>query len=365
VRDIARRSNVSLVEQDFNTGRPKANSAIVHLRRLVEQKTKLSVKSQTVTEDEAEIRLDRWFRRHFPSVTQGTIQKLCRTGQIRVDGKRADAATRLLPGQTVRIPPLPEGPPPPPDKNPLDPAITQELESMILYIDDFLIALNKPHGLPVQGGPGIVRHLDGMMENFRNSALDKPRLVHRIDMDTSGLLLLARTPGMAAKMAALFRGRDVQKTYWAVVAGRPPRDEGRIELPLIKFGGLRGGERVAVAEKGEEGAAFAITDFSVKDAAARKFSWLELSPLTGRTHQLRVHCAAINTPILGDRMYGGESAKEPGFAEKLHLHARRLILPHPQGGILTLEADLPPHIRETFKKLGFEAPRPTPPSRIP
>jgi 23S rRNA pseudouridine955/2504/2580 synthase len=153
----------------------------------------------------------------------------------------------------------------------------------------------------------------------------------------------------------------VEKTYWAVVAGRPARQEGRIELPLVKFGGLRGGERVAVAEKGEEGAAFAVTEFTVMDSAARKMAWLALAPLTGRTHQLRVHCMAMGNPILGDRMYGGEASRIEGFPEKLHLHARRLVLPHPQGGTLELEADLPPHMRESFAMLGFHAPAAKPP----
>jgi 23S rRNA pseudouridine955/2504/2580 synthase len=316
----------------------------------------MPVTTRTITDDETDIRLDRWFKRHFPVLTQGMIQKLCRTGQIRVDGKRAEASSRLVPGQSVRIPPVPDGEAPKAPPAALDPDTLREIEGMILYMDDWLIAVNKPAGLPSQGGPGIVRHLDGMMDAFRHGAQDKPRLVHRLDMDTSGILLLARSPGVAAKMAAAFRGRDVQKTYWAVVAGRPPRDEGRIDIPLVKFGGLRGGERVAAAEKDEEGAAFAITDFTVRDAAARKLSWLELSPLTGRTHQLRVHCAAMGTPILGDRMYGGETARIEGFAETLHLHARRLVLPHPQGGTLHLEADLPPHMRDTFARLGFHAP---------
>jgi 23S rRNA pseudouridine955/2504/2580 synthase len=322
----------------------------------------MPVTSQTITDDEADIRLDRWFKRHFPVLTQGMIQKLCRTGQVRVDGRRVEASARLVPGQSVRVPPLPEHDAPKPAAAPLDPATLREIEAMILYMDDWLIAVNKPSGLPVQGGPGIVRHLDGMMDGFRQGALDKPRLVHRIDMETSGILLLARSPGVAAKMAAAFRGREVQKTYWAVVAGRPPRDVGRIELPLVKFGGLRGGERVAVAEKGEEGATFAITDFTVQDAAARKMSWLELAPLTGRTHQLRVHCAAMGTPILGDRMYGGETARIEGFAETLHLHARRLVLPHPRGGVLELEADPPGHMRESFERLGFHAPHAAPPA---
>lgn len=317
----------------------------------------MSVFTQPVSEDEADIRLDRWFRRHFPVLTQGMIQKLCRTGQIRVDGKRADAATRLQPGQQIRVPPLPEGPPPPAPRAPLDPATMRELEGMVVYMDDALIVMNKPHGLPVQGGPGIVRHLDGMMDDFRQGAADKPRLVHRIDMDTSGLLLLARTPGIAAKLASAFRSRHVQKTYWAVVAGRPSPQEGRIDAALVKFGGLRGGERVALAAEGEEDSTHAITDYRTLDAAGRKLTWLELSPLTGRTHQLRVHCAALGTPIVGDRKYGGEAGQVEGLAAKLHLHARRLVLPHPLGGTLELEADLPAHMQETFKALGFEAPR--------
>jgi 23S rRNA pseudouridine955/2504/2580 synthase len=310
-----------------------------------------------VQEDEAEIRLDRWFRRHFPVLTQGMVQKLCRTGQIRVDGKRAEASTRLLPGQSIRVPPLPDAPPPA-AAPPLDPATLRELEGMIVHIDDSLIVLNKPHGLPVQGGPGIIRHLDGMMENFRQGSADKPRLVHRLDKDTSGLLLLARTPGVAAKLAAAFRSREVEKTYWAVVAGRPTPQDGLIDMPLVKFGGLRGGERVAVAEPGEEGSARATTAYRTRDAAGRKLAWLELSPLTGRTHQLRVHCAALGTPIVGDRMYGGEASQIEGIAERLHLHARRLALRHPSGGVLELEAGLPPHMRDTFRMMGFEAPPP-------
>ncbi len=309
----------------------------------------------TVTEDESDIRLDRWFRRHFPVLTQGMIQKLCRTGQIRVDGKRAEAATRLQPGQVIRVPPLPSAPAPPPTV-PLDPDTVRELEGMVVYMDDALIVLNKPHGLPVQGGPGIIRHLDGMMDGFRQGAADKPRLVHRLDMDTSGLLLLARTPGVAAKLAAAFRSRHVRKTYWAVVAGRPTPQEGTLDLPLVKFGGLRGGERVAVAERDEEGSTHAVTEYRTLDAAGRKVAWLELCPLTGRTHQLRVHCVALGAPIVGDRMYGGETAHMEGLADKLHLHARALSLPHPYGGTLELEADIPAHMRETFRAMGFTAP---------
>jgi 23S rRNA pseudouridine955/2504/2580 synthase len=320
----------------------------------------MTVTAQEVTEDEAGIRLDRWFRRHHPQATQGIVQKLCRTGQVRVDGRRAEAATRLSPGQKVRVPPLP-GVPPPARAPRIDPEAISEVERMVVHIDDSVIVLNKPHGLPVQGGPGIIRHLDGMMEDFRQGAADKPRLVHRLDRDTSGLLVLARTAGVAARLAASFRSRAVEKTYWAVVAGRPSPQDGQVDLPLVKFGGLRGGERVAVAQPDEDGAARAISTYRTLDAAGRKLAWMELSPLTGRTHQLRVHAVALGTPIVGDRMYGGEKSQVEGLADRLHLHARRLCLPHPQGGILEVEADLPAHMRDTFSLIGFQAPPAAPP----
>jgi len=319
----------------------------------------LSVELRAVTQDEAEIRLDRWFRRHFPNLTQGAIQKLCRTGQIRVDGKRAEAATRLAPGQAVRVPPLPDAPPPAP-KPVIDPALTRELEALVIHRDDQLLVLNKPHGLAVQGGPGITRHLDGMLDALRLDSPHRPRLVHRLDRDTSGVLVLARTPGVAAKLAAAFRGRDIQKTYWAVAAGRPEPAEGRIDLPLLRYAGARG-ERSVPATRDDEEAQRAVTDYRTLDHAGRKLAWLELSPITGRTHQLRVHCVALGTPIVGDLKYhepdqnGARSALVAGLSDKLHLHARALDLPHPAGGRLQVEAELPLHMRETFKTLGFEA----------
>ena len=218
----------------------------------------MAVAQRTVTEDEADIRLDRWFRRHVPGITQAAIQKLCRTGQVRVDGHRADAATRLAAGQSVRIPLLSTAPPPsrpPPD---IDPDTARDVQRMVIYRDDQLLVLNKPPGLPVQGGPGITRHLDGLLDALRFGATDRPRLVHRLDRDTSGVLLLARTPGTAAKLAALFRGRDVEKTYWAVVAGRPVPPEGRIDLPLRRIGGARG-ERTEIADPGDKTAARAAS----------------------------------------------------------------------------------------------------------
>ncbi len=318
------------------------------------------IEQRPVTEDEADIRLDRWFRRHFPTLTQGAIQKLCRTGQIRVDGKRAEAATRLVPGQAIRVPPMPDAPAPKPEVRLADPALARELEDMVLYRDDQLIVLNKPHGLAVQGGPGIAKHLDGMLDGLRGDSPHRPRLVHRLDRDTSGVLVLARTPGVAAKLAAAFRGRDVTKTYWAIVSGRPHPMEGRIDLPLVKYAGARGERSVPAARDDEDGQR-AVTDYRTLDTAGQRLSWLEMSPVTGRTHQLRVHSVALGTPIVGDLKYhepdqnGARSAVVDGISNKLHLHARALDLPHPAGGRLIVEADLAPHMRETFRTVGFES----------
>jgi 23S rRNA pseudouridine955/2504/2580 synthase len=325
----------------------------------------MSVAMRTVSEDEAEIRLDRWFRRHFPAVTQGAIQKLCRTGQVRVDGRRVEAATRLAPGQAVRVPPLPDALPAaaPVREAAPDPRLVKDLERLVLYRDEQVIALNKPAGLPVQGGPGIVRHLDGMLDALRFGGPDRPRLVHRLDRDTSGVLLLARSPGVAARLAAAFRTRQVTKTYWAVVVGRPVPPEGRITLALARVGGPRG-ERTAPAERDDPDAARAITDYATLDHVGRKLAWLELMPLTGRTHQLRVHCAALGTPILGDGKYGEAQAHLEGLSGQLHLHARALTLPHPAGGTLELAADLPAHMRESFATLGFSAPAAPAPRRL-
>jgi 23S rRNA pseudouridine955/2504/2580 synthase len=331
----------------------------------------LPIATRVVSTDEADIRLDRWFRRHFPGLTQGAIQKLCRTGQVRVDGHRAEAATRLAAGQSVRIPPLPEPPAPTTAKPPapdIDPHTARDLQRLVIYRDDQILVLNKPHGLPVQGGPGITHHLDALLDALRFGSPDRPRLVHRLDRDTSGALLLARTPGVAAKLAASFRGRDVEKTYWAVVARRPVPSEGRIDLPLRRIGGARG-ERTEPAERTDPDAARAITDYRTLDHAGQKLAWLELQPLTGRTHQLRVHCVALGAPILGDVKYARPdqnnafSAIVEGLSSELHLHARALRLPHPAGGTLLVEADLPPHMVQTFRTLGFHAPPARPAER--
>ncbi|WP_137180063.1 RluA family pseudouridine synthase [Roseomonas sp. AR75] len=322
----------------------------------------MSVHLRKVAAADGETRLDRWFRRHYPALTQGALQKMLRTGQVRVDGKRAEANTRLIPGQEIRIPPMPDAPAPRAAAKPIDPREAKALEAMVIHRDDHVLVLDKPHGLPVQGGPGIAKHLDGMLDALRFGAEDRPRLVHRLDKDTSGVLVLARTPAAAAHLAAAFRGRDVRKTYWAVTVGEPTPQAGRIDLPLVKQGGPRG-ERTAPAEDGE--GARAVTDFRTLDAARRRAAWLELNPITGRTHQLRVHCAeALGCPILGDGKYGGAGAHLEGLPGQLHLHARALRFPHPAGGTLEVSAPLPPHMKETFVFLGFEAPRTPKPRRV-
>jgi 23S rRNA pseudouridine955/2504/2580 synthase len=325
----------------------------------------MSIETRRVGAEEGETRLDRWFRRHFPALTQGALQKMLRTGQIRVDGKRAEAGTRLAAGQEVRIPPLPDAPAParPRATTPVDAREAKALAALVIHRDKDVLVLDKPHGMPVQGGPGITKHLDGMLDALRFDAAERPRLVHRLDRDTSGVLVLARSAAAAAKLAAAFRGRDVEKTYWAVTVGEPSPPAGRIDLALVRERGPRG-ERTVAAEAGQKDAARAVTEFRTLDAARRRAAWLELKPITGRTHQLRVHCAeALGCPILGDGKYGGAGAHMEGLPGQLHLHARALRLPHPGGGVIEVAAPLPPHMKETFVFFGFEAPRTPKPRR--
>ncbi len=325
----------------------------------------MSVSVQTVAEDEGDTRLDRFLRRRYPALTQGMLQKMCRTGQIRVDGARVEASARLQPGQAVRVPPMPAAP----LKAPIAvrPGEQREMERLVIYRDDQVIVLNKPSGLATQGGPGITRHLDGMLDVLRGEG-DRPRLVHRLDRDTSGVILLARTAAVAARLAALFRSREVEKTYWAVVVGRPLPVEGQIDQPLKRVASAFG-ERTIVADRKDREGQRAYTNYRTLDHAGQKFAWLELQPLTGRTHQLRVHCVSLGTPIVGDAKYaeprdnGSGGSFVEGLPDQLHLHAQRLLLPHPAGGTLEVSAALPPHMRESFATLGFTAPAVTPPIR--
>ena len=313
------------------------------------------VATREIAPDDADQRLDRWFRRHYPALGHGRLEKLLRTGQIRVNGKRARAGTRLDSGDRVRVPPLPDPgaeraprPAPPPDD-----ADAEMVRAAVIHRDDDLIALAKPPGLPVQGGSRVGRHLDGMLAALRFEAAEAPRLVHRLDRDTSGILLLARHAAAARALTALFRTRRLQKLYWALVVGVPRPAQGRIDAPLAKRqAGAGAGERVvATAEGGQR----AVTDYALVEAAGRRLSWLALMPRTGRTHQLRAHTASVfGHPIVGDGKYGGEAAFPAGLEPRLHLHARALALPRPGGKALVLTAPLPPHMAASWRFLGFD-----------
>ncbi|GAB6051373.1 RluA family pseudouridine synthase [Magnetospira thiophila] len=313
------------------------------------------VQHLTVTEDDNGMRLDRWFKKHFVEVTQGRLQKLLRSGQVRVDGGRVKAAHRLATGQDIRVPPLGESPAPvaPRPRPAVDSHQAEDLRQRILHKDEHLLILNKPAGLAVQGGSGTLHHLDGMLDALTFEAKERPRLVHRLDKDTAGVLVLARSQPMARELTALFKSRAARKLYWAVVVGIPNPEEGRIVAPLIKLPG-QAGERVVVDEQNGKKAE---TEFRTVDRAGNKAAWVSLEPLTGRTHQLRAHCLYMGTPILGDGKYGGPEAFLSGVpqAKKLHLLARAISFPHPAGGTLHVTAPLPPHMRQTWDYLGFQA----------
>ena len=332
----------------------------------------MAVETRTIKADEAGLRLDRWFKAHYPALAFGHLQKLLRTGQVRVDGARAKTNTRLEPGQKVRVPPLEKG-----GKSGQAaqtggvsaPGVLKKkdgrakpddatfLKSITLYEDREVMVLNKPMGLAVQGGSGTVRHIDGMLEALRTRDGVKPRLVHRIDKDTSGILLIAKTRLAAATLAKTFRSRSARKIYWALVAGVPKVKQGRISTYLAKGGGPEG-ELMRVAKHGEEGADHAVTYYAVVEKAANLLAWLSLKPVTGRTHQLRAHAAHIGHPIVGDPKYFDiENWELPGgIQNRLHLLARRLVLPHPSGkGKIDVTAPLPPHMQQSWNLLGFDA----------
>lgn len=306
----------------------------------------------TVAGDDAALRLDRWFRRHYPALAHGLLEKLLRTGQIRIDGRRAKAGDRVMPGQAIRIPALDrEAPTAPAASRPLLPQDEAMLQRAVIHRDEAVIVLNKPPGLAVQGGTKSERHLDGLLDALRFGQAERPRLVHRLDKDTSGVLVIARNAAAAAFLTRAFRDKATRKLYWALAVGLPKPPQGRISLALAKGPG-RGGERVRPdAEDGKP----AITYYHTVDNAGERASWLALLPVTGRTHQLRAHCAAIGTPILGDGKYGGAAAHLAGApnAARLHLHARALSIPLPQGGILQVTAPLPPHMRQSWEFFGF------------
>ena len=313
-----------------------------------------AVVTMEVAPEDASQRLDRWFRHRYPGLGHGRLEKLLRTGQVRVNGKRARAGTRLAAGDRIRVPPLPDTGAARAERRVAAPpreADAEALRAAVLYRDTELIALNKPAGLPVQGGSRVARHLDAMLAALRFDAVEPPRLVHRLDRDTSGVLLLARHALAARTLAELFRARQLRKLYWALVVGVPRPARGRIDLPLAKRR-VGAGERVAAVDRG---GARAVTDYALIEAAGRRLSWLALMPHTGRTHQLRAHAAsAFGHPIVGDGKYGGEAAFPAGFERRLHLHARALALPRDGRPPLVLTAPLPPHMAAGWRFLGFE-----------
>jgi len=313
------------------------------------------VRQLIVTKDDDGVRLDRWFKRNMPEVSFATVSRWARTGQLRVDGKRADVDTRIEKGQVLRVPPggnLPvSGGGKGSTRKPLTDAQLAMAEAMVLEQDRAAIVLNKPPGLATQGGSGTYEHVDGLLDAYAGEKDPRPRLVHRLDKDTSGVLLIARTPGSAAFFSKRFSGRTARKIYWALVAGVPAIEDGLIELPLAKQPGT-GGEKMMVDES-EHGMA-ARTRYRVIDQAGGRTAWVELQPLTGRTHQLRVHMAAIGHPIVGDGKYGGPEAFLTGsISRKMHLHARRLRIEHPEGDLLDVTAPLPEHFAASMAQLGF------------
>lgn len=310
------------------------------------------VSLQTVDGDEEGMRLDRWFRARYPSLGFGRLQKLLRSGQVRVDGRRAKTSQRLEEGQTVRVPPISDQPPAAPAANKRD---ADALRAMIVHQDDALFVLNKPAGLAVQGGPGLTRHVDGMLPALTGADGQKPRLVHRLDRDTSGILLIARTRSAAQKLAESFKARETRKLYWALVAGVPKPRDGRISTWLRKQEG-EGGEFMRSFRQRQGGAVHAVSQYAVVEQAAHKLSWLLMQPVTGRTHQLRVHAMEIGHPIVGDaRYFNIENWQLPGgIQNRLHLHARSIVIPHPDGGVLDISAPLPDHMRQSWSLLGLD-----------
>jgi 23S rRNA pseudouridine955/2504/2580 synthase len=315
-----------------------------------------AVESRRVDRDEAGMRLDRWFKLHFPGLGFGHLQKLIRSGQVRVDGGRVQTSTRLAAGQQVRVPPLAGG-----DQRPAPPTAIRNrgdrdvLDAAVLHEDASIIVLNKPAGLAVQGGSGVNRHVDQMLEAYTDQKGRKPHLVHRLDRDTAGVLVVARTRSAAAFLGKAFKDRVTRKLYWALVAGVPKPNSGRISTYLAKEAGP-GGDKMRIARHGDDNADHAVSRYVLADQAGQKASWIVMQPITGRTHQLRAHAAHIGHPIIGDKKYFDiENWELPGgLQNRLHLLARRIVIPHPDGGTLDVTAPLPPHMQQSWAVLGFE-----------
>jgi 23S rRNA pseudouridine955/2504/2580 synthase len=309
----------------------------------------------TVSEDDDGIRLDRWFKRHLPDVSFNIVSRWARTGQLRLGGKRAVPGDRVEAGQEIRVPPLDQVPArsarPQPRRNPLTEDEEQFVRDMVIHEEPGAFVLNKPPGLATQGGTKTHQHLDRLLDGLAGEG-GRPKLVHRLDKDTSGALLVARSARSAGHFAKAFSGRTARKVYWAIVVGDVGPNEGIIDAPLAKQPGT-GGEKMHISE--EHGLP-AKTRWRVIDRAGNRAAWVELQPLTGRTHQLRAHMAALGHPIVGDAKYGGADAfLTGGISRKLHLHARRIRIDAPDGGAIDVTAELPPHFAETLVTLGFDS----------
>jgi 23S rRNA pseudouridine955/2504/2580 synthase len=315
---------------------------------------------RTIDADDDGVRLDRWFKRHYPNVTHVLLEKLLRKGEVRLDGKRAKAADRLAAGQTMRLPPqvvhAKDKRPEKPQADATHPLATKDMGSLadrILYMDKQVIVIDKPPGLATQGGSGLTRHVDGMLDSLQYEKPTRPRLVHRLDRDTSGVLLIARTALAASGLSASLALRDTSKVYWALTRGVPKQKHGVIKAALAKEGARGKDERMTVSE--EDDAKSAVTEYAVMGTAGNEFAWVAARPITGRTHQIRVHLASLGTPIVGDFKYGGAEARGKGdIADKLHLHARSIDIGRPDGGRLQATAPLSPHMVKSWRLLGFD-----------
>jgi len=318
------------------------------------------VQTKTVNADEVGMRLDRWFKVHFPMVRHGQLEKFLRKGQVRVDGGRSKANRRLEAGETIRIPPIDAQMDDPKARKPYPAHRRAEdaafLRGLTIYEDEAIIALSKPFGLAVQGGPKTTRHIDGMLGALEKDG-ERPHLVHRLDRDTSGLLILAKTRAVAAKLGGAFQRHEVEKTYWALVAGSPRPREGTIDMKIAqRMVRIGDGEQERVIPADGEDAKKALTDFQTLDDAGAGVTFLALRPVTGRKHQIRVHCAAVDAPVVGDGKYGGAGAMIKGVDEALHLFCRTMIFPHPKTGKkTTITAPLDGHMLKTWKFFGFDA----------
>jgi 23S rRNA pseudouridine955/2504/2580 synthase len=323
----------------------------------------MTIEKRSVRADDDGLRLDRWLKKYFPSLPHTLVQKLVRTGQVRVDGGRVKAEARLCAGQEIRVPvhyAAPQAEPAPSLKPPpgLSKADRDFIERMIVFENDDIVILNKPFGIAVQGGTKTARHIDGLLAGMADRfGGERPRLVHRLDRDTSGILVVAKDRQTAARLGRLFQTRSVQKIYWALTQGIPKPPQGKVEAALVKAAGSEG-DRVRKAKPGEqELAQHATTFYSVIDRSG-KFAWVSLKPVTGRQHQLRAHMDILGTPILGDQKYGSVAdLPMDGVERKLHLHARRLTLKDAKLGEIDVTAPLSPHMAMTFELLGFDAQR--------